>query len=52
MIFASEYAAQMSNELFYGGSEPIKPVVAVEFNGSIFPTNPLIVVSEEQHGNP
>jgi hypothetical protein len=51
VIFPDINSARMCNRIFYKNTEQIESVVAVEFRGKLFPTNPLIILTEKPNGN-
>jgi hypothetical protein len=50
IIFPTESAAELARDVIYKG-DTVVPIAAIEFNGYIYPTNPLIPLREKSHGN-
>lgn len=51
MVFANKKLAKTMNLMLYKGEERITAILAVAHEDRIFPTNPLIMISEKQNGN-
>lgn len=45
-VFPNRGSAELARDVMYKG-EKVFPVAAIEFNGYIYPTNPLIQLTEK-----